>query len=298
MFKLSAIPSKDGKIALVTGANNGLGYQTTLGLAKKDILVIMACRNLEKANIAKNRILKEVPKAKLVIMQVDLRSLASVKTFAAAFIKEYKQLDYLIENAGIMIPPFQQTEDGFESQMAVNYFGHFALTQLLLPLLNTTPNARVVTLSSKAHENGRINFKNLNAEKSYKPMVAYSQSKLACLMFAFELQRRFEANKLTTIAVSAHPGVSPTNLFKHLPIWLRVLTFPFIPLTHKPKNAALPILYAALGTDINGGEYCGPTGFKGLSGAPGKVTAQLHAYDEEVSAKLWEVSEELTKVIL
>ena len=296
MFQLKNIPCQQGKIAIITGANNGLGYHTTIALAQKEIEVIMACRNLKKAEEAKQKILKQVPQAQLTVMALDLMSLDSVRSFANSFLQNYTRLDYLIENAGIMVPPFQKTKAGFESQMGVNYFAHFLLSKLLFPLIKQTPKSRIVTLSSKAHENGKIRFDNLNAEKYYKPMTLYSQSKLACLMFAFELQRKLEKSDATAIAVSAHPGVSPTNLFKNLPTWLRIVLFPITPLiSHPPHKAAKPIIYAALGEDIVGGDYCGPSGFNGLRGKPDKVLAKLHAYDEEVSTQLWQKTEELLK---
>lgn len=295
-FNINNAPSQKGKIAIVTGANIGLGFETTIGLAKKGAKVIMACRNLQKAEQAKKTIQEKVPDADLIIMELDLNSLQSVRDFAKSFSEKFNQLDLLIENAGIMIPPFSKTKDGFESQMGVNYFSHFLLTNLLFPLLNKTKNARIVTLSSKAHERGRIDFQNLNAEKSYSKMGAYSQSKLACLMFAYELQRRLEKAGSNVIAVSAHPGVSNTNLGQYIPKLLYNL---FLPVTllflHSPENAALPSLMAAMDENVKGGDYFGPTGFNGMKGEPGKVKSLRHSYNEEVAKKLWEVSEELTQ---
>ena len=294
-FNINDAPSQKGKIAIVTGANIGLGFETTLGLAKKGAKVVMACRNLQKAEQAKQEILQKVPDADLIIMELDLNSLQSVRDFAKAFAEKFNQLDLLIENAGIMIPPFSKTKDGFESQMGVNYFSHFLLTNLLFPILNKTKNARIVTLSSKAHERGRIDFENLNAEKSYSKMGAYSQSKLACLMFAYELQRRLEKAGSNVIAVSAHPGVSNTNLGQYIPKLLYNL---FLPVTllflHSPEKAALPSLMAAMDENVKGGEYFGPTGFNGMKGEPGKVKSLPHSYDKEVAKKLWEISEKLT----
>ena len=295
-FNLDKIPSKKGEIAIVTGANTGLGKEITIGLVKKDIKVIMACRNLSKAETAKAEILKIVPTADLEIMELDLSSLKAVRTFASAFKEKYQHLNLLIENAGIMIPQYSKTEDGFESQLGVNYLSHFLLTNLLFPLLNKTEGARITTTSSIAHESGRIDFDNLNWEKNYSKMEAYRQSKLACLMFAYELQRKIDATGSKVLAVSAHPGVSKTNLFKNLPLFIQIISTPFIPfLTHPPKKAALPMLYAALSPDVNGGDYIGPVGYKGMKGAPGKVKSKPQSYDEAVSKKLWLVSELLTK---
>jgi NAD(P)-dependent dehydrogenase (short-subunit alcohol dehydrogenase family) len=294
-FNIDHIESQKGKIAIVTGANSGLGQEITIGLAKKEIKVIMACRNIKKAEMAKLEILKIIPTADLDTMELDLNSLKSVRSFAKSFCNKYNHLNLLIENAGIMIPPFTKTEDGFESQMGVNYFSHFLLTNLLMPVLNKTEGARIATTSSIAHENGRIDFDNLNSENSYSKMGAYGQSKLACLMFAYELQRRLEKAGSKVIAVSAHPGVSKTNLFSNVPKFAQVLMTPFLPFfTHSPEKAALPMLYATLGDDVKGGEYFGPTGFKGMKGKPGKVNSKPHSYDKDVAKKLWEVSEKLT----
>ena len=179
-FNLDNIPSQKGKIAIVTGANSGLGKEITIGLAKKEIKVIMACRNQSKAESAKAEVLSQVNSADIEIMLLDLNSLKSVRNFSTTFAEKYDSLDLLIENAGIMIPPLAKTEDGFESQMGVNYFSHFLLTNLLYPILNKTEGARIATTSSLAHERGRIDFDNLNAEKSYSKIGAYGQSKLAC----------------------------------------------------------------------------------------------------------------------
>lgn len=294
-FNIDHIESQKGKIAIVTGANSGLGQEITIGLAKKEVKVIMACRNIKKAESAKSEIMKIIPSADIEIMELDLNYLTSVRSFAKSFSEKYDRLNLLIENAGIMIPPFAKTEDGFESQMGVNYFSHFLLTNLLMPVLNKTEGARIATTSSIAHENGRIDFDNLNSEKSYSKMGAYGQSKLACLMFAYELQRRLDKAGSSIIAVSAHPGVSKTNLFSNVPTLFQVLMTPFLPLfTHPPKKAALPMLYAALGDDVKGGDYFGPTGFKGMKGEPGKVKSKPQSYDQDVAKRLWEVSEKLT----
>ena len=294
-FNLDNIPSQKGKIAIVTGANSGLGKEITIGLAKKEIKVIMACRNQSKAESAKAEVLSQVNSADIEIMILDLNSLNSVRNFVTAFGENYNRLDLLIENAGIMIPPLSKTEDGFESQMGVNYFSHFALTNLLYPLLNKTEGARIATTSSLAHERGRIDFDNLNAEKSYSKMGAYGQSKLACLLFAYELKRRLEKAGSKVIAVSSHPGVSKTNLFTNIPKVAQLLMAPLLPIfTHLPKYAALPTLYAALGPDVESGDYYGPTGFNGLKGKPGKVKSKPHSYDEKVASELWNISEKLT----
>ena len=294
-FHLESIPSQIGKIAIVTGGNNGLGFETTLGLAKKQIKVIMACRSLQKAKEAKLRIEKIVPGADIDTMFLDLSKFASVRFFASEFLTKYSRLDLLINNAGIMVPPFEKTADGLESQMEVNYFSHFLLTGLLFEMLKKSPGSRVVSLSSIAHKNADIDFNNLNSEKSYSRMKAYGQSKLACLVFAYELQRRIDAKNEKVISVAAHPGVSPTNLFQHLPKIVTWMIKPFSSfISHLPESAALPTLYAALGNDVYGGEFIGPTGFREMKGQPGKVTSSKISYDTALATNLWSVSEKLT----
>lgn len=295
-FNLDNVSSQKGKIAIVTGANSGIGKYVTIGLTRKGVKVIMACRNMKKAEQAYQDIKEEVADADLEIMELDLSKLSSVRSFAQSYQKKYNQLNYLVENAGIMVPPLTKTEDGFESQMGINYFSHFLLTNLLMSVLQKSGNARVATTSSLAHQNGRIDFDNLNAEKKYSKFGAYSQSKLACLMFAYELQRRLDAAKSDVIAVSAHPGVSKTNLFTEFSTFMRILMTPLVPLfTHAPEKAALPMLFALLGEDIQGGDYLGPTGFNEMRGKPGKVNSKPHSKDKQVAKKLWEVSEKLTE---
>jgi NAD(P)-dependent dehydrogenase (short-subunit alcohol dehydrogenase family) len=292
-FELNAVPDQSGKVAIVTGANTGLGYETTLALTAKGMTVVMACRNAEKAEAARKQLLAEQPGARLDVLSLDLSSLASVRQFADAFLARYDRLDRLINNAGIMIPPFSLTEDGLESQMAANYFGHFLLTGLLLGRLEATDGARVVSLSSIAHRNGRINLDDLNSRQSYSRIEAYSQSKLACLMFAFELQRRLEAAGMQTISVAAHPGVANTELSRHLPAWLMKTLGPLLMqiLSQPAKAGAEPTLYAALGEDIRGGDYTGPTGFREMKGRAGHAKARSSARDTEVARQLWAESE-------
>ncbi|MCL4159416.1 UNVERIFIED_CONTAM: hypothetical protein GTU68_042779 [Idotea baltica] len=257
----------------------------------------MACRNEAKANTAKANILTEVPRADLKVMVLDLNSLDSVRKFAKNFEEKFTHLDLLINNAGIMVPPFSQTKDGFESQMGVNYFSHFLLTGLLLPILNKTEGARVISLSSKAHEQGKIDFENLNSEKDYSRLGAYSQSKLACLMYAYELDRRLKQAGSSVISIAAHPGASNTELARHLPRWLYYLLYPIVTLiSHSPKNGTLPQLQAAIDLNVAGGDYFGPTGFNGMKGKPGKVESKPHSHDKDVARKLWKVSEELTGI--
>lgn len=297
-FDLENIPSQQGKVAIVTGANTGLGYETVSYLAQKHFKVIMACRNLEKAEQAKVEIEATVPVADLEILQIDLSDLSSVRRFAQNFRQHYNSLDLLINNAGIMWPPYALTVDGFESQMGANYFGHFLLTALLLDLMPDTSESRVVSLSSNAHRlgAGKINFDDLQSEQNYSKTGAYAQSKLACLMFGNELQRRLAQAGKKIRSVTAHPGVSNTELARHMPQYqVQLIQYTIGPLLcHAPDQAALPILMAALDPEAQGGEYFGPQGFMEMKGQPGRATQSDYAQNQAAAAQLWGVSEELT----
>jgi NAD(P)-dependent dehydrogenase (short-subunit alcohol dehydrogenase family) len=288
-------PSQDGRIMIVTGANTGLGYETALSLAQKGAKVIMACRNLSKANAAKARIEKEVLAADLEVMEIDLSSLQSVRAFVKAYLSKHDRLDVLINNAGVMMPPYTKTEDGFELQFEANYLGHFLLTGLLLDTLLKTPGSRIVSLSSIAHKNGKINFDDLQSEKAYDASAAYGQSKLACLMFAYELQRRLEkAGYQQTISTAAHPGIATTELARHMPkLVYTVLKYTLAPfLTHPPDEGAQPTILAAIG-QAKGGDYFGPTGFQEMKGKAGKASSTDLSKNEAIAQRLWKASEEL-----
>lgn len=293
-FSVKDVPSQEGKIAIVTGANDGIGYETSLGLVSKGAKLIMACRNPQKATDAMARLKEQYPDADVAFIPLDLNSLESVRAFADEYKKSHNTLDILVNNAGIMIPPLAKTEEGFESQMGVNYFAHFLLSSLLMDELNAADNGRVVSLSSIAHKGAKIDFENLNAEKGYDKSGAYGQSKLACLMFAYELDRRLQKAGSSVVSVAAHPGVSATNLFKNVPKLVNMLLIPLMrPLLNTPEQAALPSLMAALHEGVAGGDYYGPTGFAEMSGQPNKVEAKQKAHDTDVAKRLWKVSEEL-----
>lgn len=305
-FQLQQIPSQQGRIAIVTGANSGLGYETALALAQKDIHVVMACRSQQRAQEACDQIKAEVPKASLEIGLVDLSKLDSVRHFANEYLANHERLDLLINNAGVMMPPYQVTEDGFELQMGANHFGHFLLTGLLLPRMLSTPHSRVVSLSSIAHRNGQIDFEKIQLErkgtdlekKNYSAVKSYEQSKLACLMFGLELQRRLEATGQTqTMSTIAHPGVSVTNLGQHLPMIVQKIIGPLIApfFTHPPKEGAKPTLWAALGP-AEGGDYFGPQRMREMKGDPGKAKIEAQAKNESVAKRLWEISEQRTGI--
>ena len=286
-------PSQLGKVAIVTGANSGIGYEVSIGLLKKDFEVIMACRNIQKAREAKSKILHVLPNAKITIMKIDTSSLDDVKKFAEQFEKQYHELHLLVNNAGIMMCPYKVTVDGFENQLATNYLGHFALTGLLLPMLTSTSGSRVVTVSSLSFKWSKIEFDDLHAKNNYSKTKAYGQSKRACLMFAFELQRRLAATDYDTVSVAAHPGLSKTNLDQYDPALIRPLGNLFL---QPAKNGALPILYAALEKNLKGGEFIGPDGFQQMRGNPIKVDADEYSNNKAVAEHLWSESEKMTNV--
>jgi len=286
------IPDLTGKVAIVTGANSGIGYEMARALARKQATVILACRNKDKGEAAVRQIDQEYPAARAELMQLDLSDLAAVRRFADEFARHYQRLDMLINNAGIMEIPFGKTADGFELQFGTNHLGHFALTDLLLDFSLHTPQARIVTVSSIVHRFGSIDFDNLNGEKRYSRSGAYAQSKLANLLFTYELHRRFEGAGVDTMAIAAHPGWTATNLQTHS-LMYRTLN-PFM--AQKPKMGALPALYAATAPDVQGGDYYGPRGWQELRGYPAKVQSSGRSHDTAVAAKLWTVSETLTGV--
>jgi NAD(P)-dependent dehydrogenase (short-subunit alcohol dehydrogenase family) len=295
MFDINSVPSQPGRVAIVTGANIGLGFETAKALAKKEMTVVMACRSEQKASEAMAAIRQEIPKAQLHFLALDLSDLASVRRSAEKFLTEFSRLDLLINNAGVMMPPYQKTVDGFELQMGANYFGHFLLSSLLLPLLEQTEGARIVNLSSIVHRSGKIHFDDMHFEKRYSKQAAYAQSKLAMLMFSYELDRRLKDKGYKTLSIAAHPGVSMTGLVRHFPDWLVSLSKPLMKrFMSQPEEGAQPQLYAALGNDIAGGDYTGPDGFREIRGKAIKVEPESHARDLDVARRLWEVSIQLT----
>ncbi len=285
-------PDQSGKVAIVTGANSGLGYETARALAQHGATVIMACRNAKKAETAAGRILATNPKGKVIVMALDLGDLDSVRAFTDEFKGRFDRLDLLINNAGIMVPPQGETAQGFETQFGVNHLGHFALTAQLIDLLNAAPGARVVTLSSVAHRFGRIEFDDLNwKERAYRPMPAYGQSKLANLLFTYELQRRLRAAGHSTLAVAAHPGYAATGLQGeggNDGLMGR--------LAQSPEMGALPTLYAATAPDVQGGQYFGPSGLGEIGGFPQRVESNARSHDRAAARRLWQMSEQLSGV--
>lgn len=280
------IPDQRGKTILITGANSGIGFEAARILAERGAHVIMACRSLEKGQQAAAKI-----SATVEVMQLDLANLRQIETFAAAFGERHEQLDVLINNAGVMACPLQRTTDGFEMQFGVNHLGHFALTGHLLPHLLAAPTGRVVTVSSLVHHRGRMDFDNLNAEKTYHRWRAYALSKLANLLFTFELQRRLEAAGHHTISVAAHPGYSATRLQRHLGVF-QIGNL----LAQSARMGSLPTVYAAAAPGVKGGEFFGPRWLE-YRGFPVRVQANPAAHNREHARRLWEISEQLTGVL-
>ncbi|MDQ0057897.1 oxidoreductase [Paenibacillus harenae] len=292
------IPDLSGKVAVVTGANSGLGFETAAALAERRAKVILAVRNMDKGEAALNKIKSVYASADVNLMKLDLSDLNSVRTFAADFLKKHESLSILINNAGIMIPAFQLTKDGFESQFGGNHLGHFALTGLLLPRLISTPKSRVVTLSSIAAHNASINFDNLDGSKGYDRFKLYGQSKLANLLFAKELQNKFSSHHIDSMSVACHPGFSNTNLSsfgsgKRANIFIRMLASVA---TQPAHMGALPTLFSATSPTIKGGEYIGPDGKGGRKGYPKNDEIIERLYDSNLSSKLWRASETLTGI--
>jgi NAD(P)-dependent dehydrogenase (short-subunit alcohol dehydrogenase family) len=296
------IPSQSGRLALITGANSGIGFHAAKELARAGARVILACRDVTKADEAKSRILAELPAASLEVAKLDLANLASVREFTQTFLEQRRPLDLLINNAGVMaLPERRLTADGFELQFGTNHLGHFALTGLLLPAISTASGSRIVTVSSIAHRGGEIRFDDLQGSRDYKPWPAYRQSKLANLFFAFELDRRLRAEQRTIASIAVHPGVSKTNLFQAGPGQGRGLEAKVIPIfialtAQSEAQGALPTLYGATSPLALSGKYYGPDGFREMRGYPVEVHAEAQAYDDAIADRLWQISEELTGV--
>lgn len=299
------IPDQTGRLAIVTGATGGTGFETALELARKGADVIIAARNAEKGATALGRIKALAPAARVRFEMLDLASQESVADFGARMAWDGRPIDILVNNAGVMaLPTRQVTPDGFEMQLATNYLGHFALTARMLPLL-TAGRARVVQLSSIAHRRGRIALDDLNHQGRYRPWPVYAQSKLAMLMFALELDRRSRAHDWGLTSVAAHPGVARTGLMAAGPLVNRPLArlamntvlAPFAPLiSNSAAGGALPILMAATDPAIQGGAYVGVTRLREMKGPPGPAIPEPHALDRDVGRALWEATEAMLDV--
>ncbi|MFX1255191.1 MAG: oxidoreductase [Promethearchaeota archaeon] len=301
------IPELLGKVAVVTGANSGTGFEVTKALSAKGAHVVLACRNMEKGTKAIENIQKAIPNASLELIRLDLADLSSISAFTDAFNSKFNSLNILCNNAGVYQTPYLKTKDNFELQFGTNHLGHFALTGLLIDVLLKTKGARVVTMSSCVHILGKINFDTLNEDnkKSYRPITAYFQSKLANLLFAYELQRRLEKAGANVISIGVHPGYPATNLQLTGPGLNKSLFGKLIVGIYKISNkiiaqsaemGALPMLMAATSPDMSGGSYIGPSGVMGFWGYPKLVRSSKRSYDLGLAKKLWEISEELTRI--
>jgi len=288
------VPGQQGRLAVVTGANTGLGFETARVLAARGASVVLAVRDTEKGKRAAARIAGTTPGANVMVQPLDLASLDSVRAAAGELRARHPGIDLLINNAGVMFPPKQTTRDGFELQLGTNHLGHFALTGLLLEQMLPVPGSRVVTVSSQAHRiRARINFDDLQSERSYSRVAAYSQSKLANLMFTYELQRRLSGAG-TTLAVAAHPGLAATELIRNSPA---IAAFFYTRLlSQKAVIGALPVLRAATDPGVLGGQYYGPGGLFGARGYPKLAESSRQSHDAAIQRRLWTVSEELTGV--
>lgn len=287
------ISSQQGRVVIVTGASSGIGFEAARVLAEKEATVILAVRNEQKGEHAMKRIKQAHANADVSVMILDLASLDSVKNFADEFKSTHNRLDLLINNAGVMIPPYSKTADGFELQFGTNHLGHFALTALLFDLIRATPNSRIINVSSSAHKLGNPNFDDLQWEsRKYSPSKAYGDSKIANLFFTYELAKRINENSNSPIVAAAHPGWTGTDLQRHSGLF-QVLNKIF---AQSPAMGALPTLYAAVAPDVKSAEYFGPSGFMEARGYPKKVDSNDLSKDERIAEKLWAVSEELTGV--
>lgn len=294
------MPDLSGKLIIVTGGNSGLGYESVKAFAMKGAEVVLASRSVEKGEEARVEILKSAPTAEIAVMQLDLGDLESVKHFAESFRKMHKQLDVLLNNAGIMMSPYFQTKDGFEGQFGINHLGHFALTGYLMDMLLKTRNSRIVNVSSGAHKRGEMDFANLQFEngEGYSPTKAYGRSKLSNLLFTYELQRKLEAAGKDTMAIAAHPGVAMTNLARYLEgKFVYKLIYPLFKwMAQDQAQGALPQIRASVDPDAKGGEYYGPDGRNEMKGYPVVVPSSEASHNRQDAARLWEESEKLTGV--
>jgi len=300
-WTITDIPDLTGKTVIVTGGNSGLGFESVKAFAFKGARVIMACRSVTKGEEARKQIVKFLPSADITVMELDLTDLKSIRSFATKFKDNHSRLEVLLNNAGIMMVPYGRTKDGFENQFGTNHLGHFALTGLLLEVIRKTPASRVVNVSSMAHRTGEFDFNNLQYEngKDYTSIKAYSRSKLSNLLFTYELQRFFEKNKINSMALAAHPGLSDTNLANHLmnKWYFRIFMPLFLRMSQPASMGALPQIRASVDPNAKPNEFYGPDGKRQMKGYPIVVEPKATAFNKENARKLWEVSEKLTSVI-
>jgi NAD(P)-dependent dehydrogenase (short-subunit alcohol dehydrogenase family) len=294
-FTEENVPGQDGITVVITGANTGLGYEAAKVLSAKGARVLIACRSRQKAEDAIERIKKENGLVDISHVPLDLGDLSSVRDCAEQLRSERK-IDVLINNAGIMVPPYELTRDGFESQFGVNHLGPFALTGLLLDKLAETPSSRIVTTSSIAHNVGTIHFEDINAERSYNASARYGMSKLANLLFTYELQRRLDAAEIQVLSVACHPGIAATELSRHMPGLLSKATELMQPLLNTAAAGAWPTLCAATCGEVAGGDYYGPARRFETAGPAVKVRSNRASRDRSVAKRLWDLSIDMTGV--
>lgn len=296
------IPSQEGRVAIVTGANSGLGYYTAKGLAGKGCEVIMACRDIKKGEEAKTALLKMHPSAKLKVMELDLSDLESVRSFTGTYKSEYTALDLLINNAGLMAIPLRRTAQGFEMQFGVNHLGHFALTALLFDLMKTTERSRIVNVSSAAHKIGEIRFDDINWNNGYNKWKAYGMSKLANIHFTHELADKVAARGMYIRVVAAHPGYADSKLIEKGPemngrqLMVRAGRFANSLVAQSTEMGALPQLFAATSPEAVHRGFYGPGGFGGMRGYPQRTYPQRQKVSKDVQQRLWDLSEKMTGV--
>ncbi len=292
-WNINNIANQQGKIAIVTGSSSGIGLETARVLAHKRATVIIAVRNEAKGQAAVDSIINDSGNKDVHPMALDLADLVSVRSFAAQFKKKYSRLDLLVNNAGVMVPPYTRTRDGFELQMGTNHLGHFALTGLLIDLIKQTPGSRIVNVSSAAHKWGKPDFEDLDWRKrKYKKWQAYGDSKIANLYFTYALQNKLAKEAVDVTVAAAHPGWTATELQRNTSL-TSALNFFF---AQKTDMGALPTLYAATAPEVESGDYFGPEGFMEMKGYPKKVDSVHLSHDATIADKLWQTSESLTGV--
>ena len=296
-WTVADVPDQSGRVAVVTGANSGIGFEAATVLARRGAHTVLACRDAGRAEDALTRLSAAVPEATVPLVRLDLASLESIRAAADQILATHDRLDLLINNAGLMWPPYGRTADGFELQFGTNHLGHFAFTGLVLEAMLPVAGSRVVTVSSNGHRVGRINFADLQSERRYSRMTAYAQPKLANLMFAYELQRRLHEAGAPTAALAAHPGVAFTELTRNLPGVLQA-AYPAVGglFTQSAAMGALPTLRAATDPAAAGGEFYGPAGLAQVKGYPVRVSSTARSHDQAAQRRLWAESERLTGV--
>ena len=291
------VPDQSGRTAVITGGNSGIGFEAARVLATRGARLILGCRDRGKAHDAVTRIRAAATGADVRVVPLDLASLESVRAAAGQIRSTCERIDLVVNNAGVMMPPYGRTTDGFELQFGINHLGHFALTGLLIDRLAALPGARVVTVSSNNHRDGQINFDDLQSERGYRRMAGYGQSKLANLMFTYELQRRLHAAGTPAIAAAAHPGLTRTDLARYLsPVMTALYVLIERPLAQRAAIGALGTLRAATDPAVRGGDYYGPGRWRGERGYPVRVSSSERSHDEGAQRRLWQESERLTGV--